>query len=86
MFETHAPEILSACRAALAGATEDMNFNQLPICAVYHDVRCNSLAAACTSDKFAARCAVSNARPLSAGGQKRSHSGKYFRNDHHRSA
>ena len=26
MFETQPPDILSACRAALAGATEDMNF------------------------------------------------------------
>jgi hypothetical protein len=26
MFETQPPAILSACRAALAGATEDMNF------------------------------------------------------------
>ena len=29
LFETHAPEILAACRAALAGATEDMNFTVL---------------------------------------------------------
>ena len=29
MFETHAPEILSACRSALAGAIEDMNFKVL---------------------------------------------------------
>jgi len=29
LFQTHAPEILAACRAALAGATEDMNFTVL---------------------------------------------------------
>ena len=29
LFETHAPEVLSACRAALAGATEDMGFTVL---------------------------------------------------------
>ena len=29
MLETHAPEILAACRSALAGATEDLNFKVL---------------------------------------------------------
>ena len=29
MFETHAPEILAACRSALAGSTEDMSFRVL---------------------------------------------------------
>jgi mannose-1-phosphate guanylyltransferase/mannose-6-phosphate isomerase len=29
MFETHAPEILAACRSALAGSTDDMSFRVL---------------------------------------------------------
>jgi mannose-1-phosphate guanylyltransferase/mannose-6-phosphate isomerase len=29
LFQTHAPDILAACRAALAGATEDINFKVL---------------------------------------------------------
>ena len=29
LFETHAPEVLSACRTALAGSIEDMNFKVL---------------------------------------------------------